>query len=108
MNTIQYLEDQAARAERLAKRITDKLTVEKLLSFAGDRRREIEGDGRQAPAGLIIPNAMLSQHVATPYNLELLFASRVMPVTMTRRESWDLEEVLCFGCSAFPCRSSCF
>ncbi|MGY8661704.1 hypothetical protein Q3C01_04965 [Bradyrhizobium sp. UFLA05-109] len=51
MNTIQYLEDQAARAERLAKRITDTLTVEKLLSFAGDRRREIEvmaGRRRQA------------------------------------------------------------
>jgi hypothetical protein len=51
VNTIQYLEDQAARAERLAKRITDTLTVEKLLSFAGDRRREIEamaGRRRQA------------------------------------------------------------
>jgi hypothetical protein len=42
VTTIQYLEDQAARAERLAKRITDTLTVEKLLSFAGERRREIE------------------------------------------------------------------
>lgn len=42
MNTIQYLEDQAARAERLAKRITDALTIEKLLTFAGERRREIE------------------------------------------------------------------
>lgn len=42
LNTIQYLEDQAARAERLAKRITDTLTIEKLLSFAGERRREIE------------------------------------------------------------------
>lgn len=42
LNTIQYLEDQAARAERLAKRITDTLTVEKLLTFAGERRREIE------------------------------------------------------------------
>ena len=42
MNTIQYLEDQAARAERLAKRITDTLTIEKLLSFAGECRREIE------------------------------------------------------------------
>ncbi|MGY0572354.1 hypothetical protein ACTGJ9_015845 [Bradyrhizobium sp. RDM12] len=42
MNTIQYLEDQAARAERLANRITDTPTVEKLLSFAGERRREIE------------------------------------------------------------------
>ena len=51
VNTIQYLEDQAARAERLAKRITDTLTVEKLLSFAGDRRREVEaiaGRRRQA------------------------------------------------------------
>ncbi|WP_187435054.1 hypothetical protein [Bradyrhizobium cytisi] len=42
MNTIQYLEDQAARAERLAKRITDTPTIEKLLTFAGERRREIE------------------------------------------------------------------
>ena len=42
LNTIQYLEDQAARAERLAKRITDALTIERLLSFAGERRREIE------------------------------------------------------------------
>ena len=29
-------------AERLAKRITDTLTIEKLLAFAGERRREIE------------------------------------------------------------------
>jgi hypothetical protein len=42
LTTIQHLEDQAARAERLAKRITDTLTIEKLLTFAGDRRREIE------------------------------------------------------------------
>jgi len=42
LTTIQHLEDQAARAERLAKRITDTLTIEKLLIFAGDRRREIE------------------------------------------------------------------
>ena len=42
LNTIQYLEDQAARAERLAKRITDTLQIEKLLTFAGERRREIE------------------------------------------------------------------
>ncbi|BBZ97219.1 hypothetical protein ABIE85_003998 [Bradyrhizobium diazoefficiens] len=42
MNTIQYLEDQAARAERLAKRITDTLTIEKLLAFADERRSEIE------------------------------------------------------------------
>ncbi len=51
MNTIQYLEDQAARAERLAKRITDTLTIEKLLSFAVERRREMEaiaGRRRQA------------------------------------------------------------
>jgi hypothetical protein len=39
---IQYLEDQATRAERLAKRVTDTLTIEKLLSFAGERRREVE------------------------------------------------------------------
>lgn len=42
LKTIQYLEDQATRAERLAKRITDTLTIEQLLTFAGDRRREIE------------------------------------------------------------------
>jgi hypothetical protein len=42
LKTIQYLEDQAARAERLAKRITDTMTIEKLLTFAGERRREIE------------------------------------------------------------------
>jgi len=42
LTTIQHLEDQAARAERLAKRITDTLTIEKLLTFAGERRREIE------------------------------------------------------------------
>ena len=42
MTTIQHLEDQAARAERLAKRITDTPTIEKLLTFAGERRREIE------------------------------------------------------------------
>jgi len=42
LNRIEYLEDQAARAERLAKRITDTLTIEKLLTFAGERRREIE------------------------------------------------------------------
>jgi hypothetical protein len=42
LNTIQYLEDQATRAERLAKRITDTSTIEKLLTFAGERRREIE------------------------------------------------------------------
>jgi hypothetical protein len=42
LNTIKYLEDQAARAERLAKRITDTSTIEKLLTFAGERRREIE------------------------------------------------------------------
>jgi hypothetical protein len=42
LNTIQYLEDQAARAERLAERITDTLTIEKLLTFANERRREID------------------------------------------------------------------
>ena len=29
-------------AASLAKRITDTMTIEKLLTFAGDRRREIE------------------------------------------------------------------
>lgn len=41
MTRIQHLEEQAARAERLAGRITDVATIEKLLSFAADRRREV-------------------------------------------------------------------
>jgi len=50
LTTIQHLEDQAARAERLAKRITDTPTIEKLLTFAGDRRREIEVIARRRRA----------------------------------------------------------
>jgi hypothetical protein len=42
MTRLQYLGDQAARAERIAQAITDKLTVERLLSFAADCRRQIE------------------------------------------------------------------
>ncbi len=51
MARIKHLEDQAARAERLAKCIGDAPTVEKLLSFAADCRRLIDaivGSGRQA------------------------------------------------------------
>ena len=36
-----YLRNQAARAERLAYAVTDVLTVQRLASFAADRRREM-------------------------------------------------------------------
>jgi len=42
MNRLEYLQDQALRAERLAKSITDTLTVERLQSFAAECRRQIK------------------------------------------------------------------
>lgn len=48
MTRLQYLGDQAARAERIARAITDTLTIERLLSFAADCRRQIDMlDGTQ-------------------------------------------------------------
>jgi hypothetical protein len=41
MNEINYLRDQAARAERLSTCINDPLTVERLRSFAAECRRKI-------------------------------------------------------------------
>jgi hypothetical protein len=41
MTRLQQLQEQAARAERLAASVTDVLTIERLLSFAADCRREI-------------------------------------------------------------------
>ncbi|HYI30917.1 MAG TPA: hypothetical protein VD863_24005 [Bradyrhizobium sp.] len=40
MNRIEYLQQQAARAERLAKDVLDKLTVERLQSFAAECREK--------------------------------------------------------------------
>ncbi|WP_407175297.1 hypothetical protein [Bradyrhizobium sp. STM 3562] len=42
MDRLAYLQDQALRAERLAKSITDTLTVERLQSFAAECRRQIK------------------------------------------------------------------
>ena len=41
MNRIEYLQHQAARAERLAKDVLDRLTVERLQSFAAECRTQI-------------------------------------------------------------------
>ncbi len=38
MNKMEYLQQQAARAERLAKDVLDKLTVERLQSYAAECR----------------------------------------------------------------------
>lgn len=40
MSKIEYLQQQAARAERLAKDVLDKLTVERLQAFAAECRRQ--------------------------------------------------------------------
>lgn len=40
MNKIEYLQQQAARAERLARDVLDKLTVERLQSFAAECREK--------------------------------------------------------------------
>ncbi|WP_024510617.1 hypothetical protein [Bradyrhizobium sp. ARR65] len=42
MDRLAYLQDQALRAERLAKSITDTLTIERLQSFAAECRRQIK------------------------------------------------------------------
>jgi len=51
MDEINYLRDQAERAERLSMCITDTLTVERLRSFAAECRRRmalLSNDIRQA------------------------------------------------------------
>ena len=40
MSKIEYLQQQAARAERLAKDVLDKLTVERLQAFATECRKQ--------------------------------------------------------------------
>ena len=42
MNQIQHLQEQAARAERLARNALDTLTVERLSAFAAECRHQIE------------------------------------------------------------------
>jgi len=42
MTKIQYLKDQAARAERLVRAVMDTLTVETLQAFAADCRSQPE------------------------------------------------------------------
>jgi hypothetical protein len=42
MSKIEYLQEQAARAERLAKTVMDALTVQRLQSFAAACRQEIK------------------------------------------------------------------
>ena len=57
MDKIQYLQQQAARAERLARNVMDTLTVERLSAFAAECRHQIAllADGQvfngQEPAG---------------------------------------------------------
>ena len=41
MNRINYLRDQANRAERLKNAVTDPLTIERLLAFADDCRLQM-------------------------------------------------------------------
>jgi hypothetical protein len=42
MTELEYLRDQAARAERLAKAVVDALTVERLEAFAAECKQRIE------------------------------------------------------------------
>ena len=41
MNQIEYLQQQAARAERLAREVLDRVTVDRLQAFADDCRKQI-------------------------------------------------------------------
>jgi hypothetical protein len=41
MTKVQELKEQVARAERLASSIPDKVTVERLLAFAADCRKQL-------------------------------------------------------------------
>lgn len=51
MSKIEYLQHQAARAERLAKDVLDRLTVERLQSFAAECRAEVKAlDARRMEA----------------------------------------------------------
>lgn len=51
MTEFQYLQEQAARAERLARNILDAVTVERLEAFAADcRAKAALGNARQPKA----------------------------------------------------------
>jgi hypothetical protein len=53
MTRIDYLQDQVARAERLAKASLDKLTLERLYAFAEECRAQIRtlADAKQMAGG---------------------------------------------------------
>jgi hypothetical protein len=48
MNRIEYLYDQAARAERLANNALDSLTVDRLRAFAKECRAELQRTNLEA------------------------------------------------------------
>ena len=51
MSKIEYLQQQAARAERLARSIVDAVTVQRLQAFAAECRTQVKAlDGPQARA----------------------------------------------------------
>jgi hypothetical protein len=50
MDRIAYLEDQIARAERLARNILDTLAVERLHAYAADCRRQLAALRRRKAA----------------------------------------------------------
>ena len=55
MNDIQYLRDQAARADRLARSVMDKLTVDRLQAFAADCRAQAAAlNAAQQPSQLAV------------------------------------------------------
>lgn len=47
MSRIEYLKDQVARAERLARAVMDTVTVERLKAFAAECRAELNALTRQ-------------------------------------------------------------
>ncbi len=59
MDRIEYLQDQASRAERLSRSITDTLTVDRLQSFAAECRRQIKLLGGETEMRARKPSAEL-------------------------------------------------
>ncbi len=49
MTEFQYLQEQAARAERLARSMLDAVTVERLLAFAAECREKAERESACEP-----------------------------------------------------------
>ena len=55
MSKIEYLQQQAARAERLARSIVDAVTVQRLQAFAAECRTQAKAlDGPQARAAYLL------------------------------------------------------